>query len=212
LIDLMAAHQLKEGLLLALLHRDRTGKGSKVEVSLLDSAIASLANQATNFLIAGKVPRRQGSLHPNIAPYGEVVTSRDGARILLAVGSDRQFRHLCNALGHPEWADDPRYATNQSRVLHRSALGALLSAAFLQVDSRTILSQFHEQNIPAGLVQSVPAALTMANAQDLRLSGATVTGLRTFVARLTSESVASLPTLSEPPRLGQHNADFGAPA
>jgi crotonobetainyl-CoA:carnitine CoA-transferase CaiB-like acyl-CoA transferase len=212
LIDLMAAHQMKEGLLLALLHRDRTGKGCKVEVSLIDSAIASLANQATNYLVAGTTPRRQGSLHPNISPYGEVVTTRDGARILLAVGSDKQFSHLCRVLGHPAWAEDPRFTTNQSRVQNRSALGALLHGAFSKVEAETILSQLHDGSIPAGLIQTVPAALRMPGTVDLGLSGTTLRGLRTFVARLNMDAGTALSTLPEPPRLGEHNAQFGLEA
>jgi crotonobetainyl-CoA:carnitine CoA-transferase CaiB-like acyl-CoA transferase len=78
LVDVLAGHQLKEGLLLALLKREKTGAGGFVEVSLIQTAVASLTNQATNWLIAGKLPSRQGSAHPNIAPYGESFLTKDG--------------------------------------------------------------------------------------------------------------------------------------
>jgi len=95
LVDVLAGHQLKEGLLLALLKREKTGEGSWVEVSLIQAAIASLANQASNWLVAQSLPSRQGSLHPNIAPYGESFETKDGRQVILAVGNDRQFADLC---------------------------------------------------------------------------------------------------------------------
>ena len=97
LIDVLAAHQLKEGLLVALLKREKTGEGSFVSCSLEASALASLANQATNFLMNDFVPQRIGSLHPNIAPYGEIVTTKDGKNLVLAAGSQIQFQKLCDS-------------------------------------------------------------------------------------------------------------------
>ncbi|MCA6404114.1 MAG: CoA transferase, partial [Cytophagales bacterium] len=102
LIDVLAAHQLKEGLLLALLKKERSGVGSLVEVSLIQSALSSLANQATNWLVAKKLPTRQGSSHPNIAPYGDSFLTKDGKRVLLAIGNDRQFKDLIAVLGISE--------------------------------------------------------------------------------------------------------------
>src|SRR6478736_2525020 len=99
LIDVLAAHHLKEGLLLALLKRERLKEGSFVEVSLVQTAVASLANQATNWLVGKKLPVRQGSAHPNIAPYGDSFVTEDSKRILLAVGSDKQFDELIKILG-----------------------------------------------------------------------------------------------------------------
>ena len=98
LVDLLAAHQLKQGLLLALWQRDRTGKGSVVRVNLLDAALASLANQATNYLVGGVVPQPMGSEHPNIVPYGSIYRTADGAGVVLAVGTDKQFAALTQLL------------------------------------------------------------------------------------------------------------------
>jgi crotonobetainyl-CoA:carnitine CoA-transferase CaiB-like acyl-CoA transferase len=132
LIDILAAHHLKEGLLLALLKREKTGEGSLVEVSLIQAALSSLANQATNWLVAKKLPTRQGSAHPNIAPYGDSFLTKDGKRILLAVGSDRQFTDLVNTLGIEDnvldlgnWALEIKFLTNQQRVEKRPELNKI---------------------------------------------------------------------------------------
>ena len=91
LIDILAGHQLKEGILIALIDRLNTGKGKKVSVSLFDSAVASLANQATNWLMADHIAKPIGSTHPNIAPYGELFKTKDNATITFAIGSNKQF-------------------------------------------------------------------------------------------------------------------------
>ena len=102
LIDLLAAHQLKEGILVALLQRQQTGKGSFVTASLVESAISSLANQATNWLMGNHIPQRMGTMHPNIAPYGDVFYTADDKPIVLAVGTERQFENLCAVLNISE--------------------------------------------------------------------------------------------------------------
>ncbi len=119
LIDILAGHQLKEGILLAMIRRERTGEGAFIEISLIQSAIASLANQATNWLVGGKIPQKQGSAHPNIAPYGDVFKTAEGHEVLLAIGSDRQFRDLCDLLDLQEIAADEKFRTNESRVYNR---------------------------------------------------------------------------------------------
>lgn len=101
-IDILTAHQMKEGILCALLQRSADGKGRKVTVSLYNSAIASLANQASNWLMNKHIPKKIGSLHPNIAPYGETFQCQDGKWIVLAVGSDQQFAKLAVLLELPE--------------------------------------------------------------------------------------------------------------
>ena len=92
LMDVLAAHQMKEGILCALLEREKTGKGGLIEASLIDSGIASLANQATNYLMGDSIPSRKGSIHPNIAPYGEYFECKDGKLMVLAIGTDKQFQ------------------------------------------------------------------------------------------------------------------------
>ncbi len=119
LIDLLAAHQLKEGILVALIHRSSSGRGAVVKTNLYQSAIASLANQATNFLIAGAMAQPMGTAHPNIAPYGDLFTLAGGERIVLAIGNDRQFEALCAIL---HLSIPPSLTTNALRVRNRNEL------------------------------------------------------------------------------------------
>jgi crotonobetainyl-CoA:carnitine CoA-transferase CaiB-like acyl-CoA transferase len=157
LIDVLAAHQLKQGLLVALLQRERTGRGSHVSVSLLEAAVAALANQATNWLMAGHIPQRLGSLHPNIAPYGELFKSKDEHQLVVAVGSNRQFSNLCACLGCPELAEHPKYQSNVLRVQHRQALALVLEKAFAQQDAAVLLACCHKKQVPIGQVRNMQA-------------------------------------------------------
>lgn len=127
LIDILAAHHCKEAVLLALLERNRTGKGCHIVISLFDAAVSSLANQAANWLIAKHLPKRTGSLHPNIAPYGEIFKTKDGHTVTFAIGSDKQFTDLCKILSLEKLAHLQGYATNQARVTNRKKLFSLLS-------------------------------------------------------------------------------------
>jgi crotonobetainyl-CoA:carnitine CoA-transferase CaiB-like acyl-CoA transferase len=201
LIDLLAAHQLKEGILTALYRRARTGEGALVEVSLVQSALASLANQATNWLVAGLNPQPLGSEHPNIVPYGTVLTAHEGTRLVLAVGSDRQFQHLCAALGTPELATDARFRTNPDRVQHREALNPLLAARVAQFDGLTLLAELEKRHVPAGAVRDVAQALATPEAAPLLLRDAAgkAGGVRTAVFRLDGEPMQW--PLAEPPGL-----------
>ncbi len=169
LVDVLAAHQLKEGILLALLERERSGCGSLVDVSLYDAALSGLANQASNFLMNGVVPRPMGSLHPNIAPYGECFTCRDGQTIALAVGSDAQFRGLCQVLKLPELAADPRFAVNAERVRHRQALSQLLEPAFAHQDLEHWLQALQAADVPAAAICTLDQVFGRPQARDMVL-------------------------------------------
>jgi crotonobetainyl-CoA:carnitine CoA-transferase CaiB-like acyl-CoA transferase len=167
LIDLLAGHQLKEGILLALLQRQQTGHGTTVKVSLLDAALCSLANQATNWLVAGKIPQRLGALHPNIAPYGEVGTCADGMQLVLAVGNDKQFLGLCRALELEHLSQDPRFATNAERVKNRPELWQFLEERIAKFEREILLNHLHELNVPAGAVRNLPEVMELPAAQAL---------------------------------------------
>ena len=119
MIDILTAHQLKEALLIALLQKSTSGKGAYVSVSLMSSAISSLANQASNWLMEAHVPTRIGSLHPTIAPYGEIFKSKDKKEIVLAIGTNKQFKNLCAVLGKSELSNDEKFKTNTLRVKNR---------------------------------------------------------------------------------------------
>ncbi|MFN5555134.1 MAG: CaiB/BaiF CoA transferase family protein [Chryseotalea sp.] len=201
LIDLLAGHQVKEGVLVSLFERQRSGIGCKVEVSLFDSALASLANQATNFLMAGKTPGKQGSLHPNIAPYGEVVKTKDGSEILLALGSDKQFQHLLKLLKLDTYVQDERFVTNEKRVTNRKEMFGLLSHAFLLFDAAEILPQLHELKIPAGKINTVAQALQLPQASALLLDKDGCKAIRTFVAQFSNEDLHPVTDLTSPPLL-----------
>lgn len=155
IIDILAAHQLKEGLLIGLLHRYKTGKGCKINASLYDTALASLTNQATNWLMLGEVAKRAGSLHPNISPYGETFLTKDNRYFLLAVGSDVQFEHLCQLCETPETAKDERFSTNPSRVQNRSELDKILSVCFLKKTAKEWDEEFLKAGIPGGMVRNM---------------------------------------------------------
>jgi len=172
LIDVLAAHQLKEGLLIALQQRMKTGEGAVVRTSLYRSAIASLMNQASVYLNEGRVPRRMGSLHPAIAPYGEVFTCSDNRQLLLAVGTYEQFRKLCHVLGCQGLADDMNYSTNAARVRNRKLLYEALSDSFMKKTAAGCLVELNACHVPAGSVNDLsevfdcPAAASMVLKQS----------------------------------------------
>lgn len=204
LIDVLAGHQLKEALLVALLKRERSGEGSFVEVSLIQTAISSLTNQATNWLVANKLPSRQGSLHPNIAPYGESFETKDGKRILLAVGSDRQFFDLLKILQIDPLLFETKFSTNHRRIENRNEMNALLAQAIAQLTASELFLQIHQFKIPAGIIQNVRDVFEMKEAKDLLVMADSLTGVRTFVAQTGISRIDLLP----PPHFGEHTEEI----
>lgn len=169
MIDVLAAHQLKEGLLLALWQRERSGKGAYVEVSLEQAAFTGLVNQASNWLMAKHAAQPIGTLHPNIAPYGELFTCADGSRIVLAVGSNEQFKGLCHALGLSHLVHDQRFSTNAKRVTNRNVLAQMLAPAIAAAPRDELLARFREAQVPAGAVNSIDEALGSPTAKRMVL-------------------------------------------
>jgi crotonobetainyl-CoA:carnitine CoA-transferase CaiB-like acyl-CoA transferase len=167
LIDVLAAHQLKEGLLCALYQRTNTNKGSIVSVSLYDAAICSLANQASNYLMANHIPQRIGSLHPNIAPYGEIFQTTDNKLITFAIGNDRHFKGLCDFLKLPDLPEDARFYTNVARVTNRVALYEMLSNSILNLESTRIQEAMNALFIPMGIIKSLDEVFVDNQAQKL---------------------------------------------
>ena len=154
LIDVLAAHQLKEGLLLVLLQRQKD-KGQIVTVSLYDAAICSLANQASNYLMAQQVPQRIGSLHPNIAPYGEIFETQDGQLLTFAIGSDKHFEKLVSYLGQPELSQEPRFGSNIERVKNREVLFKHLASVISIRTCAQITSALFELNVPVAKIKTL---------------------------------------------------------
>jgi crotonobetainyl-CoA:carnitine CoA-transferase CaiB-like acyl-CoA transferase len=155
LIDVLAAHQLKEGILCALIQKAKTGKGSCVEVSLEKAALASLANQASYFLMTGNIPQRMGSLHPNIAPYGELFQTKDEKWIVLAVGSDDQFRKLCGLFSNEDVSRDIRFTSNTARVQNRIVLFDILQIEFKNISCFDFELQAQVMGVPYGRVRNM---------------------------------------------------------
>ena len=165
--------EVKEAILLALLQRERSGTGAYVEVSLEEAALAGLINQASNYLMAGHVAAPIGTLHPNIAPYGETFLCADGGRIILAVGSDLQFRSLCTELQAADLMNEDRFRSNTARVQHRHELASLLMQMIASRDRDELLSGLEKAGVPAGAVRSIdevmasPAARTMTIEEEI---------------------------------------------
>jgi crotonobetainyl-CoA:carnitine CoA-transferase CaiB-like acyl-CoA transferase len=199
--DLMTGLYATVGVLAALAHRERSGRGQKVDLSLLDTQIAMLANLAMSFLVTGVSPVRVGNAHPSIAPYEDAPTA-DGA-IVLAIGNDSQFAALCGALGHPEWARDPDFATNSARVLHRSRLMEAIGAILRERSTAHWLTVLGAAGAPCAAVNSIAEAFA-----DPRVVGR---GLR---MDLPHARCGSAPSVRSPLRLSETPPVYrsGAPA
>lgn len=169
LIDLLAAHQLKEGILVALLQRQQTQKGCLVTASLMESAIAALANQATNWLMGSHIPQRMGTLHPNIAPYGEMFETKDDKLLVLAVGNDKQFAALCRVLQNEALTKDARFENNALRVQNRQALQSLLQPLIAAYHRADLLLQLEANQVPAGAVRNMEEVFELPMAEQMVL-------------------------------------------
>ncbi len=155
LIDVLAAHQLKEGLLLAMLKKKDSGVASTISVSLYDAAVSSLVNQASNYLMNNHIPQRIGSLHPNIAPYGELFETKEKDLITFAIGSDSHFSKLCHYLQLDELIEKSQFNFNQSRVINRSELQLILQEKIKSLSTTDILSEMNLLNVPVGKVKNL---------------------------------------------------------
>lgn len=155
LIDVLAAHQMKEGILCALIQRLKTGRGSAVRVTLEESALSALMNQASNYLMAGHSAKPEGSLHPNIAPYGETFSCADQKQLVLAIGSNQQFSKLCHCLSLQHLPEEKNYSTNQNRVLHRDELARILQSKLEKETRDYWMNLFIEQGVPSGSIRSM---------------------------------------------------------
>lgn len=191
----------------ALAERARSGLGQQVDLSLLDSGVAVLANQATNFLLGGVEPRRLGNAHPNIVPY-QVFPAADG-HLIVACGNDRQFAALCRVLGLDDLATDPDFATNPARVAHRDELTALLSDVTTTRLRADLIAALEEAGVPGGPINSVSEALseTQLIARGLQIAPEGIPGLRTPI----QFSRSGLETGRAAPALGTGSWSFGGP-
>ncbi len=206
IVDVLTAWAALAGTLAALLVRERTGEGGYVEATLVESSAAALANQSQAFLLTGEEPRRLATAHPHIVPYQAFPTA-DGL-LMVAVGTDAQYRALCGALGRPDLATDPRFATNPDRVKHRETLIELLSEVFRARPRAEWTACLKEVGIPAGPVNTLGELFG-----DEGLVGRLLVEVdHPTVGRYTSVgcpmSAAWPPSPLPPPRLGEHTAAF----
>jgi crotonobetainyl-CoA:carnitine CoA-transferase CaiB-like acyl-CoA transferase len=151
--DLMCGMYAVSAIIAALYERDRSGRGQYIDLSLLDTQVAWLANQNLNYLVSGEPPRRQGTAHPNIVPYQAFETA-DGY-LMLAVGNDAQFARFCGAAGAPELAADARFRTNADRVAHRAALVPQVAALLRKRTTREWLAALEVAQVPCGPINDL---------------------------------------------------------
>lgn len=155
--DVMCGMYATIGILAALRHRDQTGEGQHIDLSLVDAQMAWLINEGCNYLVSGQVPERRGNAHPNIVPYDAFATS-DG-HVLVAVGNDAQFARFCDAVGVPELGQDRRYTTNLNRIQNRVALTASLAPVLAKFTKDDLLAKMHAVKVPGGPIHDVAEAL-----------------------------------------------------
>ena len=179
LIDVLAAHHLKEGILIAML----SGEPKTIQVSLYDAAVSSLMNQASNFLMTHEKPKRQGNLHPNIAPYGEIFLTKDGHSITFAIGSNKHFRLLCSLLDNSKMMQSEQYKTNQLRAKNRKVLAQELSDPISEISMELLLAACEKIGIPCAEIKSIDQVLKSGLSKDL-IREEIIQGKKT--ARITS--------------------------
>ena len=193
-IDLFTGVYASSAILAALHARHRTGEGQHIDMALLDVGMAMLANQAAGFLATGAVPARQGNSHPSLAPYQDFAT-RDGA-MLLAIGNDGQFARFCQAAGHPEWARDPRFASNTLRVRHRAELVPMLETLARTRSTADWVALLQDKAVPCGPINTVAEAFADAQVQ--------ARGLHVQQPRHAGDGIASIAGVASPLRLSSH--------
>jgi crotonobetainyl-CoA:carnitine CoA-transferase CaiB-like acyl-CoA transferase len=153
LTDILTGLYSTVAILAALAHRDQAGVGQHIDMALLDVQVACLANQAMNYLTTGNAPRRLGNAHPNIVPYQDFPTA-DGD-FILTVGNDGQFRKFAEVAGQPQWADDPRFATNKQRVANRAELIPLIRQATVFKTTAEWVAQLELAGVPCGPINDL---------------------------------------------------------
>ena len=203
IVDLFTGMYTCVAILAALYRRQASGEGAHIDMALFDTQLAVMANQASNALVSGKDPPRQGNTHPNIVPY-QPFDAADQP-IIIAVGNDRQFARLAEICGHPEWPNDERFASNAARVANREAIVKLVSDIIRTKPAAEWLNELEAAGIPAGPINTLTQALSDVQAQHRHMvhsmAGARMVGspVRMDGARADSD----LP----PPALGQHTGE-----
>jgi len=203
--DLFTGLYATVAILAALRHRDTTGRGQIVDMALLDSQVAMLANLGANYLVTRKPPRRAGNAHQNIVPY-QVFEVADG-HLILAVGNDGQFERFCRVAGQPALAQDERFATNAARVRHRDALVALLEPVLRARGRDDWLAALEQAKVPAGPINDLAQVFADPQVQARGMTVAVEHPRRRHLELVASpmKLSATPPQVRRaPPLLGQH--------
>ena len=203
-VDLFTGLYTTVAILSALYGRERTGEGAHIDMALFDTQLAMLANQASNALVSGSDPPRQGVTHPNIVPY-QPFDAADQP-IIIAIGNNAQFAKLAEICGHPEWIADPRFANNGARVANRAAMVELIAEIVAEKSAAEWLERLEDAGIPAGPINRISQALGDVQAQHRQMVR-TIAGVPMVGSpvRLDGQRADSdLP----PPALGEHTADI----
>jgi crotonobetainyl-CoA:carnitine CoA-transferase CaiB-like acyl-CoA transferase len=193
--DLSTGMYATVSILMALRHAERTGRGQQIDISLLDTQIAMLANQAMNWLVGGVVPGRLGNRHPTVVPY-KTFEVADGIMII-AVGNDGQFRQLCAELGVPELADDPRFATSRARLVNRDAIEARVQELVRGFSGAELIDRLVARGVPCGPVNDIRQVF-----EDPFVEA------RQTVHRFVREDGAEIPTVAYPGKLSETPAGY----
>ena len=194
LTDLFTGVYASSAILAALHARHSTGEGQHIDMALLDVGMAILANQAAGFLATGVAPMRQGNSHPSLAPYQDFAT-QDGS-MLLAIGNDGQFARFCQATGHPEWAQDPRFASNTLRVRHRAELISMMETLTRTRSTAEWVALLQNKAVPCGPINTIADAFDDAQVQ--------ARGLKVVQPRHAGDGIASIAGVASPLRLASH--------
>ncbi len=207
--DITAGIFASNAVLAALFARERTGEGQRIDISLLDSQVALMSYVASNHLVSGEQPRRYGNGHPNIVPYQEF-KARD-IHFAFAAGNDRQWATFCEAVERPEWAEDPRFATNEARVRHREALTELLNELFATRDADAWMTLCESIGLPAAPINTLDRVFAdpQVEARGLRVDVPHLTaGSVPIVASPLNVTTAPPEVRLPPPTLGQHTEEI----
>jgi crotonobetainyl-CoA:carnitine CoA-transferase CaiB-like acyl-CoA transferase len=209
--DLFTGMYATVGILAALRHAERTGEGQHVDMALLDTQVAMLANLGANYLVSGKIPGRAGNAHQNIVPYQvfEVAPAADGHKdhLILAVGNDSQFAKFCQVAGRPELAADPRFTKNQDRVRHRDVLVPMLEAMMKMRPKADWLAALEAAKVPCGAINNLAEVFADPHVQEramVREWEHPLAGNVRLVASPLKLGATPVRTDHVPPLLGQH--------
>ncbi len=208
-VDAFAAHELTIAVLAALRVRERTGRGQRVEVSLLEAVVVNMLNVASNYLVSGQIPRRYGNAHPNIVPY-QVFQAADGY-LALGVGDDAQWRRLCRAAGWEDLAADPRFATNPDRVRHRDELIPILEARIREKPLAHWLRILREADVSGGPINTLDRVFADPQVRHLGLVQEVphpTAGTVPLVRSPFRFSETPVPIRRHPPLLGEHTEEI----